>query len=250
MPESGNLISEQGDAIIKRAGAPEGNGRTASGREEDDGDHGEQESMRKNMKESLIRLAILFGGLVVAHLGVTLFLLADLGSDPFNVLIQGLRLMVMKVFPIAPTHGTVHMAACFLIILILLLTDRSYVKAGTVVCMFCGGPIIDFFTWILGGLGISDASLPVKIPVLILGCAILAFGMSIVIRSEAGTGPNDLVAVVISDALRYEVALEVMDRLSSYFQQVLLLIQCIYLQCSLYLPYPNHLCELLLYPLR
>ena len=41
MPESGNLISEQGDAIIKRAGAPEGNGRTASGREEDDGNHGE-----------------------------------------------------------------------------------------------------------------------------------------------------------------------------------------------------------------
>ena len=28
---------------------------------------------------------------------------------------------------------------------------------------------------------------------------ILAFGMTIVIRSEAGTGPNDLVAVVISE---------------------------------------------------
>ena len=32
-----------------------------------------------------------------------------------------------------------------------------------------------------------------------LGCVILASGMSIVIRSEAGTGPNDLVAVVISE---------------------------------------------------
>lgn len=158
--------------------------------------------MKTKAKETLLRLLILLGGLIIAHLGVTLFLLADLGSDPFNVLIQGLRLLVMKIAPITPTHGTVHMVICFLIILILLIVDRKYVKIGTVVCMFCGGPIIDFFSWLLGGLGIGTAGLPVKIPILVLGCAILAFGMSIVIRSEAGTGPNDLVAVVISDKLK------------------------------------------------
>ena len=163
--------------------------------------------MNAKVKESLVRLLILFGGLVIAHLGVTLFLLADLGSDPFNVLIQGLRLLVMKLLPVTPTHGTVHMAVCFLIILVLLIVDRSYVRAGTVVCMFCGGPIIDFFNWLLGGLDISGASLPVKIPVLILGCAILAFGMSIVIRSEAGTGPNDLVAVVISEKKKFRFSI-------------------------------------------
>ncbi len=151
------------------------------------------------IKEKTIRLVILFFGLVVAHLGVTLFLLADLGADPFNVLIQGLRLLIISMTSISPTHGTVHMSVCFLIILVLLVVDRSYVKAGTVVCMFCGGPIIDFFTWMLAGLNIGQMSLPLKILVLILGCIILALGMSIVIRSEAGTGPNDLVAVVISD---------------------------------------------------
>ena len=149
-------------------------------------------------RETLLRLLVLFAGLTVAHLGVTLFLLADLGADPFNVLIQGLRLLLEKAGP-ALTHGTVHMGVCFLIILILLLADRSYIKAGTVVCMFCGGPIIDFFTWLLQGLGVGQAALPLKIAVLVLGCAILAFGMTMVIRSEAGTGPNDLVAVVISE---------------------------------------------------
>ena len=34
---------------------------------------------------------------------------------------------------------------------------------------------------------------------LVLGCGILAFGMSIVIRSNSGTGPNDLVAIILSD---------------------------------------------------
>ena len=158
--------------------------------------------MSAKAKEAGLRLILLFVGLVIAHLGVTLFLLADLGADPFNVMIQGLRLLVMKAGQLSPTHGTVHMCVCFLIILILLLVDRSYVKLGTVVCMFCGGPIIDFFNWLLGGLGIGTAALPVKIAVLVLGCCILAFGMSVVIRSEAGTGPNDLVAVVISDKSR------------------------------------------------
>ena len=150
------------------------------------------------LRETILRLLILFVGLVIAHLGVTLFLLADLGADPFNVLIQGLRLLLEKI-GIVLTHGTVHMIICFLIILILLIVDRHYIKAGTVVCMFCGGPIIDGFTWLLQGLGIGGASLAVKIIVLVLGCGILAFGMTIVIRSEAGTGPNDLVAVVISE---------------------------------------------------
>ena len=152
----------------------------------------------EKLREMILRLVILFVGLVIAHLGVTLFLLADLGADPFNVLIQGLRLLLEKV-GITLTHGTVHMAICFLIILILLIVDRHYIKAGTVVCMFCGGPIIDFFTWALQGFGIGEAPLAIKIIVLILGCGILAFGMTIVIRSEAGTGPNDLVAVVISE---------------------------------------------------
>lgn len=155
--------------------------------------------MQRKPKETLLRLILLFIGLIIAHLGVTLFLLANEGADPFNVLIQGLRLLIIRTGLIEPTHGTVHMCICFLIILILLLVDRSYIKIGTVVCMFCGGPIIDIFTLILGRFGIENANILIKIVILIIGCGILAFGMSIVIKSDAGTGPNDLVAVVISD---------------------------------------------------
>ncbi len=158
--------------------------------------------MKINIRETVIRLLLLFLGLIIAHLGVTLFLLADLGADPFNVLIQGLRRLVMRL-GLFPSHGTVHMVICFLIVILLLFVDRRYVKLGTLVCMFCGGPIIDFFTFVLQGLGIGQAALVIKIIVLVLGCVILASGMSLVIRSEAGTGPNDLVAVVISDKTKW-----------------------------------------------
>ena len=150
------------------------------------------------MKRFFLRVVILLVGLTIAHLGVTLFLLSDLGADPFNVLIQGLFRVLQKPLPFL-THGTTHVAVCLLIVAVLLIVDRSYVKLGTLLCMVFGGPIIDLFTWILSPLQIGAAPLWIKIPVLALGSVILAYGMTIVIKSEAGTGPNDLVAVVLSD---------------------------------------------------
>ena len=46
--------------------------------------------MKRGIKEWAVRVVILLVGLCIAHLGVTLFLLSDLGSDPFNVFVQGL----------------------------------------------------------------------------------------------------------------------------------------------------------------
>ena len=158
--------------------------------------------MKRSFREWLIRILILMVGLTIAHLGVTLFLLTELGSDPFNVLIQGLfRTLSSWTGWSVLSHGRVHIAVSLLIILILLVTDRSYIKVGTVLCMFCGGPIIDFFTLLLTPLITQDMALPLRIAILAAGCVILAYGMTIVIRSDAGTGPNDLVAIVISDKL-------------------------------------------------
>lgn len=144
-----------------------------------------------------VRVVLLLVGLTVAHLGVTLFLQANLGSDPFNVLIQGLHRAIP--WPDAITHGIVHMGVCFLIILVLLFVDRSYILIGTLLCMVLGGPIIDLFTLLLGPVIHSQSHIVLRLCALVAGCVILAFGMTIVIKSDAGTGPNDLVAVVISD---------------------------------------------------
>ncbi len=164
--------------------------------------------MRRSGREWTIRIVILMLGLTIAHFGVTLFLLSELGSDPFNVLIQGLFRTLTRLTGLSfLTHGRVHIAVCFLIILVLLLTDRSYVKIGTVLCMIFGGPIIDLFTRLLQPLFSGDPSLPVRLAVLAVGCVILAYGMTIVIRSDAGTGPNDLVALVLSDKMHARFSL-------------------------------------------
>ena len=84
---------------------------------------------------------------------------------------------------------------------ILFFVDKTYIKIGTIVCMFCGGPIIDFFTWLLQGVINSGNPIFVRMLTLAAGCVILSFGMTIVMKSDAGVGPNDLVAISISDKL-------------------------------------------------
>lgn len=146
-----------------------------------------------------VRVVLLLLGLWIAHLGVTLFLQTNLGSDPFNVFVQGLFRAIPWPDWAGMTHGRVHLLVSLLIMVVLLVVDRSYVGIGTVLCMALGGPIIDVYTLWLSPFLNETLPLAVRVPLLAVGCVILAFGMTIVIRSQAGTGPNDLVAVVLSD---------------------------------------------------
>ena len=153
-------------------------------------------------RELAVRVVLLLAGLCVAHLGVALFLQSDLGSDPFNVFVQGLFRGIPWPAFAAMTHGRTHLLVSLVILLVLLAVDRSYVGIGTVLCMALGGPIIDVYTLWLSPVIHGGLPLPLRLALLVAGCVILAFGMTIVIRSQAGTGPNDLVAVVLSDKLR------------------------------------------------
>lgn len=69
-------------------------------------------------------LLVLLMGLTVAHLGVTLFLLTELGTDTFTVLIQGLAVTFGR------TVGTIHVIVLCLLMAVMLFTTKGYVKPG------------------------------------------------------------------------------------------------------------------------
>ncbi|WP_251391194.1 YczE/YyaS/YitT family protein [Mediterraneibacter agrestimuris] len=154
------------------------------------------DTSNRSMGDWAKALVILLIGLAIAHLGVTLFLLSDLGTDTFTVFAQGLARRV------GISVGMMQMTVVCVLMIIMLLTTKGYVKPGTVVCALCGGPIIDFFTWILGGYINGDSAMIVRIISVVAGCVILSLGMSVVINSNAGTGPNDLVAIILTDKIR------------------------------------------------
>ncbi len=152
-----------------------------------------KDTSSRTLKQWIQGLLVLVIGLTIAHLGVTLFLLSALGSDPFTVFVQGISVNV------GLSIGTCHVILLCLITVLLFFTTKNYVKPGTIVCAFLGGWIIDFFMWALGGVINVDSVLWIRYATLVAGCIILSFGMSIVIKSNSGTGPNDLISIVLAD---------------------------------------------------
>ena len=131
------------------------------------------EGKRRTAREWIVRVALLLLGLCIAHLGVTLFLQTDLGSDPFNVFVQGLFRSLLWPVWAAMTHGRVHLLVSLVILLVLLVVDRSYVGVGTVLCMALGGPIIDLYTLWLSPVIHGGLPLLCRLGLLVAGCLIL-----------------------------------------------------------------------------
>lgn len=151
---------------------------------------------KRSLKEWGVRLILMLAGLTVAHLGVTLFILPALGSDPFTIFVQGWALRF------GVSVGTAHVVILCLLMAAMLLTTKGYVLPGTVVCSFCGGPIIDLFSWLLRDFVSPASPMVLRVVSMLAGCVVLAAGMALVIKSDAGTGANDLVAVILTDKLR------------------------------------------------
>ena len=149
----------------------------------------------RSLKEWMEGLLVLFVGLTIAHLGITLFLLAGLGSDAFTVLVQGIARQTWL------SIGTCQVISFLVLMVVMLFTTKGYVKPGTVVCAFCGGWIIDFFLWLLGGLVTAGTPVAARVVVMVAGCVVLSLGMSVVVKSNSGTGPNDLIAIILTDKL-------------------------------------------------
>ena len=153
------------------------------------------DTSNRSLKQWAQGLLTLFIGLTIAHLGVSLFLVSELGSDAFTVMIQGIASTV------GLSIGTCHVIALILLMIVMVLTTKGYVKPGTVVCAFCGGWIIDLFLWMIGDRINGASPMWIRLSAMLMGCIILSFGMSIVIESNSGTGLNDLVAIILTDKL-------------------------------------------------
>ena len=154
----------------------------------------------EDKRKSLVRsIVILLLGILVAHLGVAFFLLAELGSDPFTVFVDGLSRVLHT------SVGTSHVLFLVSLMVLMALTTRGYIKLGSVIFAFCGGPVIDFGVWAFGGWIHGAAPVALRIFSMVFGCVILALGIAITICSNAGAGPNDLISVILAEKLHKEL---------------------------------------------
>lgn len=111
----------------------------------------------RSVREEAVRLVLLLAGLCVAHLGVTLFCRPTWAPILSTSLCRDCSGSCPG--PGFMTHGRVHLLVSLVIMVVLLVVDRKFVRIGTVVCMALGGPIIDVFTVLLAPLIHSERPL-------------------------------------------------------------------------------------------
>ena len=155
-----------------------------------------EQGAKKNWARSIFYLVV---GIIVAHLGVAFFLLAELGSDPFTVFVDGLSRLINS------SVGTAHVIFLVSLMVVMLFTTKGYIKIGSVIFAFCGGPVIDFGIWAFGGLIGAESPIFLRLFSVVFGCITLALGIAITICSNAGAGPNDLISVILADKLKKQI---------------------------------------------
>ena len=116
-------------------------------------------------KQKIKQIILLVFGLSVAHLGVTFFIQANLGTDPFNVLVAGCIILALGMTIVIKSEaGTGPNDLVAIVIsdkshkpfgIVRILTDCFFVIAGfllggtfglgTIICAFIVGPVAQIF---------------------------------------------------------------------------------------------------------
>ena len=146
-----------------------------------------------NQKNDLFgrRVAMSVLGVVICGIAVGMFKFAALGVDPFQSLMSGLD----AVIPIR--FGTLYMLANAALLLFALLLDRTKIGIATLINLFLLGYIVEFSQGVCGRL-VPEASLTLRLVILIVAIVILCLSSSLYFTADLGVSTYDAVALVWS----------------------------------------------------
>jgi uncharacterized membrane protein YczE len=132
------------------------------------------------------------GGCVVLGLGVALFLTADLGSDGYSTLVNGIAIRTGMAFWVANLLVGVTLVA-------LAAARRVRPGLGTVVQVVLVGVTVSVLLDLLG----TPAALLLR--VLLMGAAfpVLAVGIAVYLGSHSGAGPAEAAALAWDPPIRF-----------------------------------------------
>jgi len=143
--------------------------------------------------EFVKRIFILILGLILIGFGASLFILSNIGSDPFNVFMQGLSSVS------GMTVGQSNIMVSVIYAIIIFLLDKQYLRIGTLIAVITLGMVIDLSIHLLTPILTEDIHYFIKLMTMVIGNIFIAFGVSVVYSAKIGMVPNDALPVIISN---------------------------------------------------
>ena len=143
------------------------------------------------MNEFTRRVLMTISGVCICGLSVGLFSYSSCGLDPFQVFAHGLWNLTPLDF------GTFYTILNIILIVVILLVDRSKVGLGTVINLFGVGYMAEFSEWMLRRWNDSP-SLTLRIISLAIGVVVMCFASALYFTADLGVSTYDAVALIIS----------------------------------------------------
>jgi uncharacterized protein len=156
--------------------------------------------MKSLNKEFIMRILIYTVGIIILTFGVAIFVATDNGADPFTMLMIG----VGRTFKRIGNIGNAGIVLNFIIMATILCIDKSYIKIATVITALLAGKLIDFFL-VFVSVPISELSIFLNVILMLISLLILCFGIAIVVSVNIGTGPYDLIGIIINDKTKFQL---------------------------------------------
>lgn len=154
--------------------------------------------MKFNLKDKKRLIAVL---VAVIFMGFSLSFLirVNFGTDPCSCMNLGIS------HRLGITFGTWQAILNILLLLVVIIMDRSRIGWGTLANMFLIGYSADFFLWLFNQIIPSNAfhALNLRIIVLIPALIVFIFSAAVYMSVDLGTAPYDAVAFIIASKIKF-----------------------------------------------
>ncbi len=148
------------------------------------------------MKSNLLMKRVIMSlvGVIVSGISVGLFRQSNYGTDPFQVLVNGIDKQVTQL-----EFGTLYMVVNLVMLILIFLIAKHYIGISTFINIFLLGYVVDYSDAIFGDLIGADPSTPVRITFLLIGIIILCLASALYFTANLGVSTYDAVALIMTD---------------------------------------------------
>lgn len=147
------------------------------------------------------RMLGIFAAMNGVGCGVALFLQCGLGSDPIGILCDGISRSLGIQF------GNASLLYNLVVIILALLIAKKNMGAGTIVYAVFSGYFIDFYSWILTPLQLSEKIFIIKILIYLIGEVLFAFALALLIRFKLGMNALDALLYKIEEKTKIKYSM-------------------------------------------
>ncbi|MER2063444.1 MAG: hypothetical protein ABS873_02230 [Alkalibacterium sp.] len=146
-------------------------------------------------------------GTIFIALAVTMFRLANLGTDPYTTFNLGFSMFFNMEF------GIFLMYSSLLMLIYVFFANRALIGIGTIFNIFIVGNLSDVFVnLITDSFGVFEG-LPIRIFISVLGILFISMGAALYIEAKEGVAPYDAMPIILAEksGMSYRLSRVIID---------------------------------------